>query len=81
MDSEVFFKVLRYLGTVIAFVFGFLGYVVGVRPKLIEITTEYNVGLFEGGFVLFSITALPLTYVYLKEKKKQKRWISSTRIS
>ena len=73
METSIFLKVLRSLGTVIAIFFSFLGYVVGVRPKLVEIIKEYYVGFIEGGIILFIFTALTLTYAYLKENQNHKK--------
>lgn len=70
MDTKILFRVLLYIGTVLAFVFGFLGYVV-IRPSLLQMMSEYSLGLIEGGLIVFILTALPLTYGYLRAKESK----------
>ena len=68
--TDILAKVVFRLLTVIAFVFGFIGYVITLRPKIQEITNEYTLGLIEGGLIVFTLTVLPLAYAYLIEKEK-----------
>ena len=69
----IFFKVLLYVGTVLGFVFGFLSYVVAIRPQVKTLTSEYGLGMLDGGLIVFVLVSLPLTYAYLLERKKKKK--------
>jgi hypothetical protein len=73
VKTDIFLKVLLYLGTVISFVFGFLSYIIAIRPGVQTVMNDYSLGMLEGGLIVFVLTALPLTYAYLKEKKKKRK--------
>ena len=73
LGTKILLNVIFFLGKVITIVFSILGYAVGVRPKLVLIINPYFVGFIEGGIIVFTFTALPLSYLYLKEKQRQKR--------
>ena len=69
VESEILWKVLHITVIVLAFVFSFLAYTVGIRPQIQNID-KYTLGLIEGGIIVFVFTAPPLIYAYLAERKK-----------
>lgn len=69
-ETGIFLKAIQYIGTVLAFVFSFVGYTLIIRS---QITDQYLLGFLDGAILGFCLTALPLTYAYLSEKEKKKK--------